>query len=386
MNKRILIYATAYLPLVGGAEVAVKEITDRLAGYDFDLITALMDKKLARAEKIGRVNVYRLGCGWPKFDKLYLALFGHYKGWQLHRQKKYDLVWAIMASFGGFAALSFKLKTKIPYLLTLQEGDPIEEILNKVKLVRGRFNEIFIASDALQPISSYLAAWGEKMGFAGKISEVIPNGVDVGLFTKEYFKEEIGALRRSFGFPADSVIAVTSSRLVIKNGVGDVIKALKNLPADFCFYICGSGPLENKLKQLTEDLHLEQRVKFGGYKSHDELPKILKAGDIFIRPSLSEGLGNSFLEAMAAGLPTIGTLVGGIPDFLIEGQTGLVCQPGDSQSIGETILRASRLSVEEKKRLHRNALILVKEKYNWDCVVARLDLLFNRLLNSKNNL
>ena len=66
--KRILIYSTAYYPFVGGAEVAIKEITDRLTDYQFDLITTQMDMKLPRTEKIGNVSVYRVGLGKPKID------------------------------------------------------------------------------------------------------------------------------------------------------------------------------------------------------------------------------------------------------------------------------------------------------------------------------
>lgn len=378
--KRILIYSTAYYPFVGGAEVAIKEITDRLPDYEFDLITALMDRELPRQEIIGRVNVYRVGIGQPKIDKLFLAAFGYHQGLKLNQQKKYDAVWAMMASFGGFAALSFKLKTGLPYLLTLQEGDSIEEILKKVRPVRARFNKIFTQADALQPISNYLLNWGKQMGFKGKVAEVVPNGVDVANFTKHYPAEEINNLRKSFGFSENSVIVLTSSRLVVKNGVADIIKALTRVPENFCLLICGNGPLEESLKQLAKELNLEKRVRFAGYKSHAELPKILKAGDIFIRPSITEGLGNSFLEAMATGLPTIGTLVGGIPDFLTDNVTGLVCQPQDLESIAQAILRASRLISEEKMEMQKNAMKLINERYNWEYIAGRMNYLFNRII------
>jgi glycosyltransferase involved in cell wall biosynthesis len=84
---------------------------------------------------------------------------------------------------------------------------------------------------------------------------------------------------------------------------------------------------------------------------------------------------------MAAGLPTIGTLVGGIPDFLTEGKTGLVCKPGNPRSIAQAILRAAALKAEEKKQLQQNTLAMIKGKYNWEYVAARLDSLFNQLLN-----
>lgn len=360
--------------------MAVKEITDRLNGYEFDLITARQDRKFPRQEKIGRVNVYRLGVGWPKFDKFYLALFGHLKGLVLHRQKEYSRVWAIMASFGGFAALSFKLKTNLPYLLTMQEGDPLEEIKAKVRAVKSRFKKIFSQADGLQAISQYLFNWGKEMGFTGRVKEVVPNGVDVANFTKTYPVEELLKLRHEWGFPDNAVIMVTASRLVIKNGLADVIKAMVKLPVNVCFYICGDGPLKNQLEKLVQDFGLSTRVRFGGLRGHEQLPKIFKASDIFIRPSLSEGLGNAFLEAMAAGLPTIGTPVGGIPDFLTDGVTGLVCEPGNVESIVMAVNRAMALSPEAKSKLRDNALALIEKKYNWEYIAGRMDEIFIRLL------
>lgn len=72
MSKRVLIFSTAYLPLIGGAELAVKELTDRLTDFEFELITAKIDPKLKSEEQIGRVKVYRLGWG-TRLDKLILA-------------------------------------------------------------------------------------------------------------------------------------------------------------------------------------------------------------------------------------------------------------------------------------------------------------------------
>ena len=70
--KKVLIFSTAYLPLIGGAEIAVKEITKRLPDWQFDLITAKIKPGLSKFEKIGNINVYRIGFGLGFFDKYYL--------------------------------------------------------------------------------------------------------------------------------------------------------------------------------------------------------------------------------------------------------------------------------------------------------------------------
>jgi glycosyltransferase involved in cell wall biosynthesis len=159
--------------------------------------------------------------------------------------------------------------------------------------------------------------------------------------------------------------------------VGDVIAALSQLPENVKFVICGVGELEEKLKSNVKKLNLESRVTFLGFVPHDELPKLLKASDIFIRPSLSEGMGNSFIEAMAAGLPTIGTPVGGIVDFLEEGKTGYLCQPENPKSIAETVERV--ISDQNKNIILETAKKLVIEKYDWNKIALEMKEVFENM-------
>ena len=86
------------------------------------------------------------------------------------------------------------------------------------------------------------------------------------------------------------------------------------------------------------------------------------------------------MEAMAVGLLTIGTLVGGIPDFLKDNETGLVCQPQNPASIAQTVLRAGQLTLAEKNRLHQNAMKLINEKYNWENIALGMKHIFNELI------
>lgn len=380
MGRRAVIFATAYYPFVGGAEVAVKEITDRLSGYEFHLVTARLRRGLPVQERVGAVTVHRVGWGVPALDKLALAALGYRYALRLHRRQPFDFAWSLMASYGGFATLSFHRAARVPYLLTLQEGDPIEYIQRRVRLVSARFRAIFTEAAALQSISTYLHRWGFDMGFRGRANEVIPNGVDVEAFASPRPAAEVQATRRSFGFPEGSTVVVTASRLVVKNGIEHVIRALPLLPNDVCFCICGVGELERELRQLAEQLGVASRVRFAGFVSHADLPGVLQASDVFIRPSLTEGLGNSFLEAMAAGNVTIGTMVGGIPDFLEDGVTGISCEPSNPHSVAEAIRRAVALGDGERSRMHRVALDMIRSRFEWRGIASRMDSLISQML------
>ena len=391
--KKILIFSVVYYPkFVGGAEVAVKEITDRLNKdeYEFHLISLLLYKKLPKEEKIGNVFVYRVGFGgevedtadsmkFPLHYNKYLYPFlAAWYGLKLAKKHDFNLTWAIMANYSGFGALFFKLlKPKIPFLLTLQEGDPIDYIKKRVMLVYPLFKMIFKKADSLQAISNYLAKFGKDMGFPGE-PKVVPNGVDVKNFQFPILNfQERQKIREELGLKGEDVALVTTSRLVIKNGVGDVINALPNLAPNIKFVIFGEGYLKEKLELETRNSKLETRVFFRGFVDHKDMPRYLKACDIFIRPSLSEGFGNSFIEAMACKIPVIATPVGGIVDFLFDQRTGYFCEPENPDSIAEVVQKV--IVDPNKNQVVENAYQMVVKKYDWDIVAVQMKEIFGSI-------
>lgn len=374
--KRILIFSLVYYPRhVGGAEVAIKEITDRISADDtvFDMI--VMDSGGPREERIGNVRVHRVGPLWLTRNKYgwHLYKYGYIfaaarMAARLHKRHAYDATWSMMANYAGFAAFFFKFRfPNVPFLLTLQEGDPIPYIKRRVALVYPLFKKIFKKADRVQTISHYLARFAIDMGFKG-FPVVIPNGVDIAHFSKPIPPEELRALRQQFGYGENDTVLVTVSRLVKKNGVGDIIDALRLLPPSYKVLILGSGKLEPLLKASAATLG--DRVNFAGFVPHAKLPPYLQASDIFIRPSLSEGLGNSFLEAMAAGIPVIATNVGGIPDFLFDGKTGLFCEVRNPRSIAEQVRRLDDGNLRTQLTQHARAMVFAE--YDWSGIARSM--------------
>lgn len=383
--KRILIFSLVYYPRhIGGAEVAVKEITDRLPAGDFAFDMITLHKSATRFQKVGNVNVHRVGFGWQVGDHAFLSKFKIYKYFfpffafakavKLHRKNNYDAIWSIMANYAGFGALFFKLfHPRVPFILTLQEGDPLDYIKKRVGILYPLFKMIFKKADKIQAISSFLAEWGKVMETNAQIS-VIPNGVDLGRFTIHDSRFKHGdkdKIRKELGFSNEDTILVTTSRLVEKNAVGDIIESLQYLPENVKLVIIGVGALESVLKLKAKTLNLEARVNFIGFIAHEELPKYLWSSDIFIRPSRSEGMGNSFIEAMAAGLPVIATPVGGIVDFLKNGETGLFCEVRNPAGIAQKVEKLMK-DRESQKYIVENASKMVREKYDWDLVAERM--------------
>lgn len=375
--KKILIFSHAYFPhFVGGAEIALKEITGRLSvsEFEFHLITLGSDE--LSEEKIGNIFVHRIKpFGVFSSNKIlhtiskYLFIFlAYWKAKKMHRKYSFDMTWSLMATYGGFSAMFFKKKfPHIPFLLTLQEGDPIEYIMKRLGIFKSLYMQIFKCADKVQVISNYLGKFAKEMGFKGT-PILVPNAADMEVFGREYSADKIRALRNKF-IDENQTLLITTSRLVAKNGIEYVIRALPHIP-NAVFLVIGKGELEDSLKNLTQNLKVESRVVFYGYVPQNELPLFLKASDIFIRPSLSEGLGNSFLEAMVARIPVIATPVGGISDFLKDGVTGVFCEPKNPQSIVEAVGMLSDKNLSDT--VVSNAFSMVKEKYDWDVIAQEI--------------
>jgi len=390
--KRILIFSLVYYPrFIGGAEIAIKEITDRIRPEDieFHMVTLRLDRALPKYEKIGNVHVHRVGftsrtaetadsLRFPLYLNKYLLMFtGLYEASLLHSKYKFDAIWSMMATYNSFAALLFKYThPNVPFILTLQEGDPIEYIKKRVGIFYPLFERIFKKAEQIQAISIYLGEWAKDMGY-NKTVEIIPNGVDTAHFEQEN-KEKIEEIKNTLGKKEGDIFLITTSRLVVKNAVKDVVASLHYLPENVKFIILGQGYEEMSLRKQVVDMGIEERVHFLGYVGHADMPNFLKASDIFIRPSISEGFGNSFIEAMAAGLPVLATPVGGIVDFLFDPEknpgkpsTGLFVNVEDPQSIATQVKRILEDS-NLKNTIVENGRKMVKEKYEWDLVASMM--------------
>lgn len=394
--KRVLIFTLNYHPFIGGAEVALRELTDRLGDeYEFHAIALRLDSALPKVEQVGKVLIHRIGFARPHPSSADIARFPLHlnKHWyqvaafftalSLHRRYRYDLVWAMMAHSAGIPAALFKrVHSRVPYLLTLQEGDPPEHIERIMRPVFPLFRDAFRRADALQPISTFLGKWGARMGFK-KPWVVIPNGVDTEAFARPQDSAAVAALRARYA-TKDETLLITTSRLVRKNGIDTVIDALPHSGESVKFLVLGVGADLAALRERAHALGVSERVFFEGQKEYAELPLYLAASDVFIRPSRSEGMGNSFIEAMAAGVPVIASKEGGIADFLFDREqdpgvpaTGWAVPKDDPDAIARAIIRIRENSSERAETL-ANAKALALKDYSWVKVSEAL----RRLLDS----
>jgi glycosyltransferase involved in cell wall biosynthesis len=368
-NKRIGVFTLAYTPFEGGAEIATREIIKRIPETQFVIFTHRFKNTWPRKEKNENTEIIRLGKGKKTTTyKGKLAKFRYgFKALRAaetsHKKEPFTAIWAIMASYGGISALLFKLRhPHIPLILTLQEGDSEKHIMGRVGVLYPFWKLLFKKADRIQVISHYLKEFAHRHGATCPI-DIIPNGVDMRVYKPKHEHN-------------DKTRIISTSRLVKKNGIDILISAVKELKkisnTPFHIHIVGGGPEEENLKRLAQEKGIESIVTFHGQVSAQEIPSYLACADILVRPSRSEGLGSSFLEAMAAGVPIIGTPVGGIPDFLKDRETGLIIQEENPRDCAEKI-NVLLTNKELREKITKNGRALIQQQYSWNIIARQME-------------
>ncbi|HFC53790.1 MAG TPA: colanic acid biosynthesis glycosyltransferase WcaL [Gammaproteobacteria bacterium] len=202
----------------------------------------------------------------------------------------------------------------------------------------GVYRDLFKHADLCLPVSEALGRCLEEMGCAREKWLVHHSGIDC-----RKWKFSGRKLERD-----EPVRVLTVGRLVEKKGVEYAIRAVARLlesDHDVRYTIVGDGPLRQSLEALITDLGIAHMVELAGWKSHEEVLRLLQRAHILLAPSVTastgdqEGIPNSLKEAMALGLPVIGTTHGGIPELVEDGVSGLLVPERDVESLAEALER-----------------------------------------------
>lgn len=232
-------------------------------------------------------------------------------------------------------------------------------------------------ADQVLSVSSRLA---ERMtletGFHADRIQTIRNGVDIGRFAASSRADA----RASLNIPDGAMVVGTVGRLVPVKNQRSLLEAMARLRASglrTTVLIAGDGPLRPDLESAAAALGLGADVRMLGHCPRVET--VLAAMDVFVLPSISEGLSNTILEAMAAGRPVVATHVGGADELVVPGDTGLLVPPGSIDHLAEAIgglleNDAARRSMGEAAR-HRAAT-----EFSLASMIERYEALYRRLV------
>ena len=328
-KKKILILNYEFPPLGGGAANANYYLLKEFSKYkdiEIDLVTSSIDEE--KTEKFSEnITIYYLNIGKKgnlHFQSNKNLLIYSKKALsfskKLKKEKNYDLCHAFFGIPCGYIAM----KLKIPYIVSLRGSDvPFYNkrfyILDKLvfknlsKKIWKNAKEVVANSEGLKDLA--LETYDKKE------IKVIPNGIDIEEFKpkreERKGKEEKGKIK-----------IVSTGRLIERKGFDFLIKALKG-KKNFELTLVGDGPLLEELENLSKEKSV--KTNFLGMIDHKDIPEVLQKNDIFVLPSLNEGMSNAILEAMACGLPIISTDTGGSKELVKE--NGFLVEKENSENL-----------------------------------------------------
>lgn len=228
--------------------------------------------------------------------------------------------------------------------------------------------------------SSSLLSQAERI--VGRLSDdrsYIPYGVEC-----ERLRDQ--ATSSDCRLPLQSVrYVLTTAKLYPRKGIDILLEAISkvetNVP-DLRFAIAGNGPEEQMLKQMAQDLRVEDRIMFLGDIQSKDIPALVKNSEFFVLPSRSEPFGIVLLEAMTFGKAIIATKVGGIPEFVIDGFNGLLVPSEDSEALAAKI----DLCIEDhdlRERIGKNGRSVVENQYDYGALILQYERLYESIIGSK---
>lgn len=194
--------------------------------------------------------------------------------------------------------------------------------------------------DAILAISNGVAAALVKSGVDPTRVLVVPSGIDLTPFEEPFDR---AAMRSRLGLNGTDVLALQVAALAPHKSQTTLLHAValvRSRHPNLRVWIAGEGPLRAALEREHSSLELGESVRLLGFR--DDVADLLRAADFFVISSYLEGLGTSILDAMAAGLPVVGTRVGGIPEAVKEGVSGILVPPNDPGALGEAIATLTR--------------------------------------------
>jgi glycosyltransferase involved in cell wall biosynthesis len=297
------------------------------------------------------------------------------------RRERIDIVHCHMAIASACASPIARL-SRVPVLIETAHG---REIWREGKRLRGSFwvdRQVGRLTDRFIAVSEAVARHliENKRIPIHKIT-VIRNGRDLSQYQPANCAQAREA-RVELLLEQEAPVILMLARFSIEKGHRLLIESVRQLISrwpQLIVLLAGDGPLENEIKAQCARFGLANNVRFLGYRSDTQ--KLLAAADIVVLPSRIEGLPLVAVEALASGRAVVGTAVGGTPEVVIDGDTGLVVPPEDPIRFGEA-LESLLCDPERRKRMGTRGRKLVEERFDVRSQVERTTALYSELLGA----
>ena len=369
---RVVMVIQSYLPRLGGAEKQLAAVCRELRkqGIEPSIVTRRYPG-MSAFESIEGTPVYRVPAPRPKaLAALCYLAFGSLRIRSLRPQVLHAHELLSPTDLGIIA----KRRSGCPLVVKVLRGGSLGD-LDKLQHRRGgqaRIRRLRKYVDIFLTISREIEAELAGEGIDPVRCRFLPNGVDTYIYqpATERAKKEI---RAALGLPV-GFICLYSGRLAPEKGLDVLLESWKKISAKHPqahLLLLGSGPQEAALREMAGE-----RVIFGGFVPDPCL--FYQACDLFVLPSLTEGLSNAMLEAMACGLPLVATRVGAAEELNRQGKNGRLVTPGSPQELAQA-LDACLSDPRECRRMGANGRQFVQSAYSLDQTIARLTAIYAEL-------
>ncbi|MHA1834605.1 MAG: glycosyltransferase family 4 protein [Candidatus Baldrarchaeia archaeon] len=376
----------------GGIETHVYELSRRLANRGHNIHLFIKSNEYRGSTMLGKINVHMIPCP-PAHITIVEQIM-----WETKLLKKYtkklsnaDIVHAHGRYGAGIAFLKLVHKLGKPFVITLHASMFAEfrSILTELRNVETKHfldaaqsypflislqrlvlsqatKVIAVSSDNLRDLLHCYKVPVNKI-------EIIPNGVDTKLFSQKPVED----LKTRMGLH-DKLVLLFVGNLTIRKGLHYLMKAVADVGVGsrIKLLIVGEGPYKEALKRLAVQLKIDKEVVFLGRVSTEDLVKYYSLCDVFVLPSVQEGLGIVMLEAMACGKPIIASNTGGIPDIVIHGHNGFLFQAGNVKELS-SLIKKSYSGKDVLRKMGVNARALVHRKFDWEVITSKVEELYN---------
>lgn len=372
---RILFFNYEYPPLGGGAGNAtfylLREFS-KIPTLEVDLITSSTDKKYS-LEKIGdNIRIHKLPIGdkrnnlhsQSEKDLLIYSWKAYFYAKKLISKNNYDLTHSFFTVPCGFISWRLFKKYGIPYVVSLRGADVpgyAERFSFIYKILTPLIVKIWKDSAEIVSNSEGLKELALESNPKQKI-DIIYNGIN----TQEFKPDD--SLKKNSKF----IITPGASRITSRKGLQYLIEAVYKLSQKYpniYLKIIGDGDERTRLEELIKKLNIEDKVEFLGQISHENIFSYYQEANVFVLPSLNEGMSNTMLEALSSGLPIIATDTGGSKELIEEGENGYIIKMKNSDDIAQKLERLIS-NPELRKRMGENSRKRALE-LSWESVAEK---------------
>jgi len=305
--------------------------------------------------------------------------------WQLtalFRAGRYDIVHT-HTSKAGFVGRLAAVRARVPIIVHTPHGNvfdgyfsrPVTQAFIAMERYAARHTDRIIELTAGGVDEHLRQRIGRREQF-----DVVFSGIDLAPYDSARARRQ--ETRRALGIAPGAVLIGAAGRLEPVKGFSLFIEAARQVAArepGTRFVLAGQGSLEAALRAEAADLG--ERFQFLGLR--DDIPELMAAFDIFVLSSLNEGMGRVLLEAAAAGAPAVAARVGGVPDVVHDGVTGILTPPRDPAALAEALCRLAR-DGETRRRMGEAARAAVAPHYGLERMVRRIEQLYEALIREKN--